>query len=108
MALPAAAQIPGVVAEGAEASKRHKYGDVPPCSLIPFVVEEGGALGKEALKFLFWCRKRVREDSSVFELRESNWSNRGFSNWAFQSISLANAKGLGHYFTAAGSHMFNS
>ena len=107
-ALPAAAQIPGVVAAAAEAAKREVYGDVTPCKLIPFVVEEGGGLGKEAVKFLLWCKSRVRADSFGFELKETNWSNRGFSNWAFQSLSLANAKGLGHYFTSACAHIRNS
>ena len=107
-ALPAAAQIPGVVAAAAEAAKREVYGDVTPCKLIPFVVEEGGGLGKEAVKFLLWCKSRVRADSFGFELKETNWSNRGFSNWAFQSLSLANAKGLGHYFASACAHIRNS
>ena len=100
-ALPAAAQIPGVAAQGAEAVKRRVYGNVTPHRVVPFAVEEGGALGKEALGFLLWCRKRVRADSPSFDLAEMNWSSRGFSNWAFQCLSLANAKGLGHYFTSA-------
>ena len=58
-ALPAAAQIPGVAAQGAEAVKRRVYGNVTPHRVVPFAVEEGGALGKEALGFLLWCRKRV-------------------------------------------------
>ena len=100
-ALPAAARIPGVTAEGAEATKRRVYGDVAPSKVLPFAVEEGGALGKDARQFVQWCKKRVRDESPSFDLAEMNWSNRGFSNWAFQSVSLANTKGLGHYFTAA-------
>ena len=100
-ALPAAAQIPGVAAQGAAAVKRRVYRNVTPHRVVPFVVEEGGALGKEALGFLLWCRKKVRGGSPSFDLAEMNWSDRGFSNWAFQSLSLANAKGLGHYYTSA-------
>ena len=77
------------------------YGDVAPSEALPFAVEEGGALGKQARQFVQWCIKRVRDDNPGFDLEGANWSNRGFSNWAFQPLSLANTKGLGHYFTAA-------
>ena len=79
-ALPAAAQIPGAAAQGAGVAKRRVYGNVAPHRVVPFVVEEGGALGKEALGFLRWCRKRVRADTPSFGLAEMNWSSRGFSN----------------------------
>ena len=78
-ALSAVAQIPGVAAQGAGAAKRRVYRNVAPHRVVPFAVEEGGALGKGALGFLLWCRKRVSADSPSFGLAEMNWPSRGFS-----------------------------
>ena len=44
--------------------------------------------------------------AATFELdaseeAESSWSSRGFSNFYYQRISVANLKGLGHFFLVA-------
>ena len=69
--------------------------------LVPFAVEEGGALGQEAMKLLKQCKKKCRNNTVAINEAELNWSNRGFSNWSLQSVSLANVKGIGHFFTTA-------
>ena len=100
-ALPSSAQIVGAAASSAEGTKRGLYGDVSPNVLVPFAVEEGGALGQEAMKLLKQCKKKCRNNIVAINEAELNWSNRGFSNWSLQSVSLANVKGIGHFFTTA-------
>ena len=100
-ALPAAAKAAGVAARGARAAKLHCYGAIAPHVVLPFVLEDAGALGKDAIDFVHKCKKKLQNQLPSMTEAELNWSNRGFSNYFFQSLSLANARGLGHYFTTA-------
>ena len=45
--------------------------------------------------------KKVRNELNASEEAESSWSSRGFSNFYYQRISVANLKGLGHFFLVA-------
>ena len=100
-ALPLAAESAGAAARGAADAKHHAYGAVAPHVVLPFVVEDAGALGKDAIGFLKRCKKKLKNSLPALTESDSNWSNRGFSNYFFQSFSLANARGLGHFFTTA-------
>ena len=77
------------------------YGAVAPHVVLPFVVEHAGALGKDADKFFHAIVKKVRNELNASEEAESSWSSRGFSNFYYQRISVANLKGLGHFFLVA-------
>ena len=79
------------------------YGNVAPSVLVPVAVEEGGALGSEAMKLVKSCKKKCKDDPRAVNEAGLNWSNRGFMNWAMQPISLANVKGLSHFLVTAAS-----
>ena len=100
-AMPAASCMARAVSSAAEADKRHSYGAVAPHVVLPFVVEHAGALGKEADKFFHAIIKKVNNELNASEEAESSWSSRGFSNYYYQRISVANLKGLGHFFMVA-------
>ena len=100
-ALPAASESAGATARGAAAEKLGKYGALGPHVLLPFVVEDAGALGKEAKDFLKKCKGVLRDTLPMVSESELNWSNRGFSNYFYQSLSLANVQGMGFFFTSA-------
>ena len=100
--LPAAASLPRCAALAAEAGKRQTYGAVAPHVTLPFIVEHGGALGEEAMKFFKSCRTKVRNELDAADERESTWSTWGFSNFHFQQLSVANLKGQGHFFATVG------
>ena len=72
-----------------------------PHVLLPFVVEDAGALGKEAKDFLKKRKGVLRDTLPMVSESELNWSNRGFSNYFYQSLSLANVQGMGFFFTSA-------
>ena len=74
------------------------YGNVAPDMVLPFVVEHAGALGKEAKELFQRCRKIAVNQLSPHQDEFSTWSSRGFSNYYLQTISVANLKGLGHFF----------
>ena len=99
-----AANVPLVAADHAEACKLNKYGPIAPHILLPFVVEHAGALGKAATEHFKRCMKRCVVSNPLSgglgmkEVERSSWSSWGFSNYNFQRISLANVKGVGHYF----------
>ena len=99
--LPAASHTARIASVGAAASKLHKYGNVQPHNVLPFVVEHAGALGKEAMEHFRRCRKLVSNKLTVHQSEISTWSSRGFSNFFLQALSVANVKGLGHFFMIA-------
>ena len=74
---------------------------IAPHVLLPFVVEDAGALGKEAMGFVKACKAKLKDTLPTISESELNWSNHGFSNYFFQSLSLANLKGQAYYFTTA-------
>ena len=74
------------------------YGNVDPHVVMPFAVEDGGALGKEARRLFFMCRDRCGNRLSDADDDAASWSARGFSNFFFQRISRANLKGLAHFY----------
>ena len=103
-AMPAAACMARAVSSAAEAGKRHSYGAVAPHVVLPFVVEHAGALGKDADKCFHAIVKKVRNELNASEEAESPWSSGfEFSNFYYQRIiiSVANLKGLGHFFLVA-------
>ena len=96
-ALPAAAQQPLIVATSSEGEKRNKYGNVMPCELLPFVVEHGGALGKEAAAFFKRCAKTANDRLGPAEQLLSTWSSRTFTSYFHhQQFSVANLRGSAH------------
>ena len=95
--------MPSAAAMAAAACKLHKYGDVNPHVVLPFVVEHAGALGKEAMEHFRRCRSLVKNCLSPQQDSVSTWSSLGFSNFFLQKLSVANLKGLGHFFMIAAS-----
>ena len=93
--------LPTSKAIAASAAKLHKYGDVSPHVVLPFVVEHAGALGKDAMGNFRRCRTLVKNRLSHQQDAISTWSSRGFSNYFLQALSVANLKGLGHFFMVA-------
>ena len=98
-----AATTPFVAAIGAESKKDATFGQLRPHSLVPFAVEDGGALGPRATR-LFKdlqkeCANRLRGDAHSAQ----TWSATGFSNYFRQQLSIANFRGLGHLLTTASS-----
>jgi len=90
-----------VAAEGAEADKRGVFGNILGNTLVPFAIEDGGSLGKEALglfKLLqSFCENQVRFlDESL-----QTWSAKGFANFYLQLLSVALLRGQGHLFMQA-------
>ena len=69
--------------------------------MLPFVVEHAGALGKEAMEHFRRCRGLVKNRLSAHQDSVSTWSSRGFSNYFLQALSVANLKGIGHFFMLA-------
>ena len=100
-ALPGSARRPLVASEGAASSKEGLYGDVTPHTMLPFVVESAGALGKEATRLFQTCRRRARNQLAPQRDEVSTWSARGFSNFYLQSLSVANLRGIGNFLMAA-------
>ena len=98
-----AARMPCAAAVAAAASKLHAYGHVNPHVVLPFVVEHAGALGKEAMGHFRRCRELVKNQLNSQQDSVSTWSSRGFSNYFLQALSVANLKGLGHFFMVAAS-----
>ena len=81
------------------ASARALYGNITPHTLLLFVVEEPGALGTEAMQFPKNFKRKLRDSTVFVDSADLNWSNRG--HYFFQSFSLANIKGLGHFVNRA-------
>ena len=100
-ALPAAALATLIVAADTEASKHGLYGHVAPHVVLPFVVESGGALGKEARGFFQRVQAKVKNRLTPKEEELASWSALGFCNYYHQALSVANLKGLGHFFSVA-------
>ena len=53
-----------------------------------------------AKDFLKKCKGVLRDTLPMVSESELNWSNRGFSNYFYQLLSLANV-GMGFFFTSA-------
>ena len=85
----------------AETNKYQSYGNVDPHVVLPFAVEDGGALGKEARRLFFMCRDQCSNRLLAADDDVASWSARGFSNFFFQQLSRANLKGLAHFFQRA-------
>ena len=83
------------------------YGNVAPHVVLPFVVEHAGALGPAAMQHFQRCRKIAVNELAPAQDDLSTWSSRGFSNWHLQSLSVANCKGLGHFFMTAAAVLQN-
>ena len=69
-----------------------------PHVVVPFAVEDGGVLGKEARRLFFTCRGRCANKLLAADDDAASWSSRGFSNFFFQKFSRANPKGRAHFF----------
>ena len=80
------------------ADKRRTYGRVTPHVVLPFVLEDSGGLGKEAIQYLLECRDRACGQLGSEEYMQQNWSCNGFTNYYLQSLSLASVRGWGHFF----------
>ena len=100
-ALPAAALTPLIVATDTESFKHGLYGHVAPHVVLPFVVESGGALGKEARRFFQRVQKKVFNRLTPKEEELASWSAIGFCNYYHQALSVATLKGQGHFFSVA-------
>ena len=80
-------RMPSAAAIAAAACKLHKYGDVNPHVVLPFVVEHAGALGKEAMEHFRRCRSLVKNCLSPQQGSVSTWPSRGFSNFSAKVVS---------------------
>ena len=92
--LPGAASTPLVAAEEGEGSKRAMFGDMRHNQLVPFAVECGGAMGREAQRLFTRCKEACvnRLDASA---PLQTWSAMGFCNFYGQLISCVTLRGLG-------------
>ena len=99
--MPGSSQRALVASHGAEARKRAVYGNVAPHVVLPFVVEHAGALGHAAMQHFKRCRRLATGQLSPQLDEVSTWSSRGFSNFFLASLSVANLKGLGHFFMSS-------
>ena len=97
-----ASAVPLAAATAAEASKYAMYGNVGAHQVLPFAVEDGGAMGHEAMKFFHKCKAACNNQLSGLDCERQTWSAQGFSNFFFQSISVAHYRGLAHLFRTAG------
>ena len=98
----AAASTPLAAATSAEGSKHSMFGDVAPHNVLPFAVEDGGALGTEATKFFYECREMCLNELHASIEGLQTWSARGFTNFFSQSFSVSNYRGLGHHLRIVG------
>ena len=78
------------------------YGDVGHHQVLPFAVEDGGALGNEAQRFFNRCKDICSNALSGIDAERQTWSAQGFSNFYYQSISVSNYRGLGYHLMTAG------
>ena len=97
-----ASATPLSAAAAAEGSKHDMFGNVGHHQVLPFAVEDGGALGKEAKAFFNKCKAVCGNKLSGLDFEHQTWTAHGFSNFFLQSISVANYRGLGHLFRIAG------
>tara|TARA_B110000196_G_scaffold214316_1_gene183872 strand:- start:21 stop:593 length:573 start_codon:yes stop_codon:yes gene_type:complete len=95
-AVAGASAIPLAAAAAAEGSKYDMFGDVAPHQVLPFAVEDGGALGEEAMTFFNACKADCGNQLSGLDYERQTWTAHGFSNFFFQSLSVSNYKGLAH------------
>ena len=70
----------------------------PPAGRVAPWVEELVDSG-EAMGFVKACKAQPKGTLPTISESELNWSNHGFSNYFFQSLSLANLKA--YYYTTA-------
>ena len=101
--MPGSSRQALLASRGAESRKRAVYGNVAPHVVLPFVVEHAGALGLAAMQHFRRCRRIAVNQLSPQLDEVSTWSSRGFSNYFLASVSVANCKGLGHFFMSAAS-----
>ena len=85
-ALPAAALTPLVVAADTESFKHGVYGHVAHV-VLPFVVESGGALGREARRFFQRVQKKVMNRLTPKEEELASWSAFGFCSLPPSAVS---------------------
>ena len=88
-------------ATAAEASKHDMFGDVGHHQVLPFAVEDGGALGNEAMCFFNKCKVACENRVEGLDVDRQTWTAHGFSNFFFQSLSVANYRGLAHFCRSA-------
>ena len=100
-----ASRAMGAAAEAQAAEKVGTYGNVQPHTLLPFVVELPGALGKGARDFFNRCKKLVTNDRPWQDGHTARWSELGFSNYSYyhQRIAVARLRGIGHIVDQASS-----
>lgn len=98
----ASSAIPLAAAGAAEGEKYAMFGDVGPHQVLPFAVEDGGALGNEAKRLFHQCQAECCNELTGGDYESQTWSARGFSNFFFQALSVANYRGLSHTMMVAG------
>ena len=91
--LRGAASVACHAAGAAERTKYQSYGAVDPHVVVPFAVEDGGALGKEARRLFFTCRDRCCNQLLAADDDVASWSSRGFSNFSSRSPPGPTSKG---------------
>ncbi len=88
-----AAADPGHAATLVEHDKATIYGPVGHHRLIPFVLEEYGAMGSRTAAFFHECCQ-LREDRLDLEGQSAPWSARTWSAYWRQRLSLALTRGV--------------
>ena len=97
-----ASAFPLIAADAAEGSKHEMFGDVRPHKVLPFAVEDGGALGREAKTFFHTCKAACANQLRGADYERQTGTARDYSNFFFQSISAANYRGLSRTLIIAG------
>ena len=94
-------------AEEGEGSKRDMFGDIAPHQLVPFAMECGRAMGREAQRLFMRC-KEVCVDRLDASAPLETWSARGFCNFYGQLLSCATLRGLGSLLLTAAARIRQS
>ena len=83
----------GHAADEAERDKLRRYGDVGHHRVVPFVLEEFGAMGPLTASFFKECC-RLREDRLDLEGHRVPWSARTWTSYWRQRLSLAMTRAI--------------
>ena len=68
---------------------------------MPFAIEDGGSLGKEALGLFKLLQSICANQVRFLDESLQTWSAKGFANFYLQLLSVALLRGQGHLFMQA-------
>ena len=85
--IDASSAMPRAAAAAAESAKFDMFGDVRPHTVLPFAVEDGGALGIEALKFFHQCKDACGNGLNTQDSNGLQWTSKRGLRGAFLTSS---------------------